>query len=284
MTTPTTERIFVIGATGNCGSKAVKDLVAKNASVTVYARTPSKVTEIFSENPLISVVQGDINDLATLKDALKGHTRLFLLYGNIGDFVEKKVAIAKLAYAAGIKQIVDISALNASESWRAGHIGVIHRDTEEGILGIPDRGTLVALRPGRFMSNYLTFEGPSDGVVRDTASEDQPQGWISPNDIGAVAAAVLLDDIEKHGDIAYELVGDVLTPNELVAITSRVLERPVSYQKIIGRFPHAAAYQIAASIPSRPPTTTISTGIPILIGREPETFEQFLSLNKAQLL
>lgn len=234
--------------------------------------------------------------MVTLKDALRGHHRLFLLYGGFEDFVEKKVAIARLAYAAGIKQILDISAINASKSWGAGRIGVLHRDAEQGILNIPHRGKLVALRPGRFMSNFLNFERPSlEGVIHDTANGDQTQGWISPNDIAAVAASVLTDDVEKHGDIAYELIGDVVTPNELAAIASRALERPISYQKVsastkynhlmqTGRFPHAGAYHIAASIPTMPSITTISTGIPILIGREPETLEQFISLNKAQLL
>ncbi|CAO0794534.1 unnamed protein product [Mucor circinelloides] len=295
MTNSTTERIFIIGGTGNVGSKAVRDLVSRNISVTLYARNLSKVVDMFSKNHLIHVIQGDLADLTSLKEGLSGHTRLFLLYSNFEDFVEKKVAIAKLAYAAGIKQILDISAINASESWGSGRIGVLHRDTEQGILNIPQRGTLVALRPGRFMSNFLTFERPSsDGVIQDTANGNQSQGWISPNDIAAVAAAVLTDDVQKHGDIAYELIGDVVTPNELTSIASRVLNRPISYQEVsastkydhlmtTGRFPHAGAYHIATSIPTMPPITTISTGIPILIGREPETLEQFISLNKASL-
>lgn len=50
-----------------------------------------------------------------MKDALKGHTRLSLLYGGFRDFAQKKVlAIAKLAYVAGIKQILDIPAIRAS--------------------------------------------------------------------------------------------------------------------------------------------------------------------------
>ncbi|KAK4510377.1 uncharacterized protein ATC70_004807 [Mucor velutinosus] len=295
MTNSTTERIFIIGGTGNSGSKTVQDLISRNISVTLYARNPSKVTELFSENPLINVIQGDLADLAPLKEGLSGHTRLFLLYSNFEDFVEKKITIAKLAYAAGIKQILDISSITAGESWRSGYVGTIHRDAEQGILNIPNRGALVVLRPGRFMSNILTFERPSpDGVMYDTVNANETQGWISPNDIGAVAAAVLSEDINKHGDLVYELIGDVVSLDERSSITSRVLGRPIRYQKVsasskydqlmkTGMFPHGAAYNLAASIPTVPPTTTISLGISILIGREPETLEQYILSNKANL-
>ncbi|GAN09697.1 nucleoside-diphosphate sugar epimerase [Mucor ambiguus] len=295
MTNTITERMFIIGGTGNAGTKTVQDLVSKNISVTLYARNPSKVAELFSENPLINVIHGDLADLTPLKEGLSGHTRLFLLYSNFEDFIEKKVTIAKLAYAAGIKQIVDVSSITASESWRSGYVGAMHRDAEQGILNIPNRGTLVALRPGRFMSNLLTFERPTpDGVMYDAVDADDTQGWISPNDIGAVAAAVLSEDIKKHGDMVYELIGDVVTLNQRSIITSRILERPIRYQKVstsskydqlmkTGMFPHGAAYNLAASIPTVPPTTAISTGIPILIGREPETLEQYILSNKAYL-
>lgn len=289
----TSERIFIIGGTGNVGSKTVRDLVSRNISVTLYARNPSKAVDMFSESPLIHVIQGDLADLTPLKEGLSGHTRLFLLYSNFEDFVEKKVAIAKLAYASGIKQILDISSITAGESWRSGYVGAIHRDAEQGILNIPNRGTLVALRPGRFMSNILSFERPSpEGLIYDTVNGDETQGWISPNDIGAVAAAVLSEDVKKHGDIVYELIGDVATLDERTATFSRVLERPISYQKVnpsskydqlmkTGLFPHGAAYSLVASTPTMPPTTVTSTGIPILIGREPETLEQYISSNKA---
>jgi uncharacterized protein YbjT (DUF2867 family) len=295
MTNSTAERIFIIGGTGNAGSKTVQDLISRNISVTLYVRNPYKVTELFSENPFINVIHGDLADLTHLKEGLSGHTRLFLLYSGLEDFVEKKVAIAKLAYAAGIKQILDISSITAGESWRSGYVGAIHRDAEQGILDVPSRGTLVVLRPGRFMSNILTFERPSpDGLMYDTVDANETQGWISPNDIGAVAAAILSEDIKKHGDIVYELIGDVVTLDERSSIASRVLERPIRYQKVstfskydqlmkTGMFPHGAAYNLAGNIPTLSPTTTISTGIPILIGREPETLEQYILSNKAYL-
>ncbi|KAL9552650.1 hypothetical protein MBANPS3_003655 [Mucor bainieri] len=277
----TTERIFIIGGTGNAGTKTVQDLVSRNIPVTLYARNPSKVAELFSENPLIQVIHGDLADLAPLKEGLTGHTRLFLLYSNFEDFVEKK--------------ILDISSITSGESWRSGYVGTMHRDAEQGILNIPNRGTLVVLRPGRFMSNILTFERPTpDGAMYDTVDANETQGWISPNDIGAVAAAVLSEDIKKHGDIVYELIGDVVTLDQRSTIVSRVLGRSIRYQKVsasskygqlmkTGMFPHGAAYNLAASIPTVPPTTTISTGIPILIGREPETLEQYILSNKAYL-
>ncbi|KAG2192640.1 hypothetical protein INT46_001098 [Mucor plumbeus] len=294
--TTTTERIFVIGGTGNVGTKAVNDLVAKDIPVTLYSRNPTKVAELFSNNQHVNVIQGDLSDLTLLKEGMKGHTRLFLLYNSFEDFAEKKEAIAKLAYASGIKQIVDISSFSASEPWRTSFIGTAHIDAEKAILRIPQRGSFVTLRPGRFMSNLLTFERASpEGLMFDTVNEDEPQGWISPNDIGAIAAVVLSEDIKKHADSVYELIGDIITPAERASIASRVLERSIRYQKVspsikydslmkLGIFPHFAAYNLAATVPSMAPTTSISTGIFILLGREPETLEQYILLNKTNLL
>lgn len=290
------ERVFILGGTGNIGTRVVNDLLAKNVPVTLYARTPSKVESLFpTHNGLINVVQGGYSNLAPLKANLKGHTRLFLLILGFKTFVEDKTDIAKAAYEAGVKQIVDISSFTVNMGWRTSLIGAHHYEAERAIYDLPNRGYFVALRPGRFMANYLHGDHPlPSGKIYDTPAPNQAQGYISTNDIGAVAAVVLSEDIEKHGDAVYSLTGDVRTPTERAQILTRILGQEITYQQIspvqrynkvmeIGYFNHQLAMDLCCGLDSNY-DARITPEISILLGREPETLEEYLTANKAAYL
>ncbi|CAO3650635.1 unnamed protein product [Cunninghamella echinulata] len=239
----TPERVFIIGGTGNVGQRAVEDLLANKVPVTLYARNPSKVANLFpshyGNDKLLSVVQGDVNDLTPLQAALPGHSRLFLLVNDLINLPTLKESIAKLAYDADIQQIVDISSISVGFSWRADFIGYQHYLAEKNILELAEQAnnkrSFVALRPGRFMSNILSFDRPS---------AEKGIGWISPNDIGAVAAVILQEDIQKHGNAVYEMVGDVVTPKKRAELFTAVHDRPYSYQQISA----LAKYQLLSSL------------------------------------
>ncbi|KAI8062359.1 uncharacterized protein B0P05DRAFT_246973 [Gilbertella persicaria] len=286
----TMDRIFILGGTGNIGTRLVQDLLKKKASITLYSRNPSKVASLFPDND-IHVIEGDIQDVNKLKDAMQGHTRLFLLLGIQPGFSKTKRVISEFAYRASIKQIVDISSITSGYPWRTTHVGDMYVESEKAILDIPNRGTYVALRPGRFMSNVLVFERLSpDGIIYDTADQDMLQGWISPNDIGSIVANILTDPIEKHGDGCYELIGDTITPKQRADIFSRVLNRSVVYEQMsaLAKYnlltklgtAHLIAYDLCTQSSTRSPYDRVSTGIPILLNRDPETFEQFVQQKK----
>lgn len=82
---------------------------------------------------------GDLND-TQFEQSIVGHTRLFLVINSFAKMAEQKVTLATRAYAAGVKQVVDISSLSSGFSWRTSYIGNTHRACEEGILAIPNRG------------------------------------------------------------------------------------------------------------------------------------------------
>ncbi|KAI9333070.1 hypothetical protein BD770DRAFT_402985 [Pilaira anomala] len=290
------ERVFIFGGTGNIGSKLVKDLLEKNVPVTLYARTQSKVESMFPQGKdLIKIVQGDFSDLSTLKEDIKGHTRLFLLNTDFKVYVELKTNIAKIAYEAGVKQIVDISSFTVNLGWRTCYIGATHYAGEHAIYNLPNRGKFVALRPGRFMSNVLMADRPSpEDKIYDITDPNVKQGFISTNDIGAVAAVVLTEDIEKHGDAVYTLIGDPVTPIERAQIISDIVGRKISYQQIpatqkyknlmaSGHFSHIMAVDLSSGL-NYLNEPNASPEISILLGREPETLKEYLHSNKEALI
>ncbi|CAO3651536.1 unnamed protein product [Cunninghamella echinulata] len=298
----TSERIFFIGGTGNVGKKTVQDLLNNKVPVTLYARDPKKVSTLFPnyDDSLLSVVQGDIQDLKPLQTALPGHTRLFLVLNDFTNFPNTKEAIAKLAFEAGVQQILDISSIGVNFPWRSSHIGYEHYLAEKKILALVEESypnaSFVVIRPGRFMSNLITFDRPTaeTGGMYDTINPNAKQGWISPNDIGAISAVILQDDIKQHGPAAVydDLIGDVVSPVKRAEIMTNILGRSITYHQIspmekynlIKPFPFfnfKTMYDIATMVE---PEAMVSSGIQILLGREPETLEQFITANKDALL
>ncbi|KAJ8653605.1 hypothetical protein O0I10_010755 [Lichtheimia ornata] len=283
------EKVYVLGATGNIGAEVTQALLDSGVHVTAYVRNPAKV----KQHDLLTLVQGDYDDLAPFEKSIGGHTRLFLLVADLIKMPRIKKAIAARAYAAGVKQIVDVSSLTVSAGGRRTTIGAGHSLAEDAIIAMEDRGTYVALRPARFMANQawqdaLTIK--SDGVIYDTVDPDEFQSWISTSDIARLAVICLKDPIEKHGDIVYEMSGESITPKERAAVFSKVLGRPISYKRLpvsdrynyivehVGA-PHGVALTIAAGMFKG--FEDVSPALPLLLGREPETIEQWLEKNKS---
>jgi hypothetical protein len=140
------------------------------------------------------------------------------------------------------------------------------------------------------MSNIFHFDRPSDdGIFGDTVDANQLQSWISPNDIGAVAATLLSEDPNKYGDTCLTLIGDTKTPIQREEIFSRVLNREIKFKRVTtlqkikeidqyNLFPYYITYDICTC--GDHPSEPISTCIPVLLGREPETLEEYLIANK----
>ena len=62
-------RIALIGASGEVGSRLLKELSDRGHTVTAIARHTEKIVSL----PNVTAVQGDVNDLDGLIALLKGH-------------------------------------------------------------------------------------------------------------------------------------------------------------------------------------------------------------------
>ncbi|KAI7860762.1 hypothetical protein BDC45DRAFT_600565 [Circinella umbellata] len=298
------ERIFLIGATGNTGKPLVYKLLANpKVALTFYTRSPAKIHELYGGQPdgKVEIVQGDYSDLKPFENSIAGHSRMFFVICLL-DFetiVSTTRAFAERAYIAGVQQIVFLCGIVASTPWRAAITSPVGRKVEESILTIPNRKGFVTLRPAYFMTNQIIMHGGDVHTVKtgnkivDIRNEDETKPWISPKDIGEIAANILQDPIEKHGDAVYELIGDPRTPKEHVEILSRVLGRKIIYEKITEvqsyetmiktGMSHLFAFnaiQLSGMLFNLPTTP----GISILLGRQPQTMEQWVEENKSVFL
>lgn len=211
--------ILVTGATGNIGTELVPLLLAKGAKVRVVTRDAARIAQL---DPRIDKVIGDLTDRATVRRAVTGVERVFMVSLIRDPSGGADRMLIEEAKSAGAKHIVKISAM----SGRDGQVGAMHRDRETAVR---ESGlTWTFLRPGMFMANSLGWAPTikAQGQVF-SATGTGKVAPISPYDIAAVAAEALT--ASGHDGKSYEITGpELLSAPDQVAILSRVLGRPIA--------------------------------------------------------
>lgn len=286
-------KVYLIGATGGIGTQAVKELLEKGVSVTILVRDPSKATTLFGEPENLTVVQGDYSSFDSFKNTIAGHERLFLLVSDFNDMVKIKTSYAKLAYEAGVKQIVHVSSGAVGGPWRKNNIATEHYESEQTIFDMPNRGRYVVLRPTQFFTNQLFNDVNTirtKNSILSSAPADQKRAWVSPNDIAHVAVNVLTDPIDKHADSVYEMTSTLLSGPERAEILSKALGKQISYVQIppeqeykmyteILHMPHIMAYGL---VDQGTGGFELNIGLPIILNRPVETLEAWVEANKSK--
>lgn len=216
-------KVLVMGATGQVGG-AIIPLLLKDASIEIVAaaRNPDKAQHLG-----VPVVHLDLDKIDTFAPALEGIDRIFMATGYTVDMLRQSKDLVNAAKRAGVEQIVHLGACGDDDT-RVAHYGW-HQFIERYIewSGV----TFTHLRPEIFMQNLLGYGGESyvkDGVIRHYVGGAR-LSWVDCDDVGAVAAACLLEP-EKHAGKTYRLGYEAKTYYELAEIFAEVLSQPFSYE------------------------------------------------------
>jgi len=275
-------KILVTGSTGNVGSRLVRNLVAAGQSVRAMTRGGDRS----GFDPKVEVVSGDFTDPSSLRRALDGVSRMYLL--TAGQDLEQHEANAiEAAKSAKLELLVKHSVAGAQ--YKLTDIPRWHRAGEERLeqSGIP----YVFLRPGSFASNALYWADTiksHDTVYGALGETSLPV--IDPEDIAAVAAHVLTTS--GHNGKAYEISGpESLTSEQQVNTISSVIGRPLKYVNVpdeayrdamlgMGMPPRyvdamVGLIQTLRSLGRIEPTGDVKS----LLGREPRSFRQWAQDN-----
>jgi uncharacterized protein YbjT (DUF2867 family) len=102
-------KILVTGATGNVGGVLVKVLNQCGVEVRALARKP-ETAKFFTR---VEVVAGDQSDPESMRAALKGVDKLFLLNGVVSDELTQALITYGVAKRAGIKHVMYVSVYKA---------------------------------------------------------------------------------------------------------------------------------------------------------------------------
>ncbi|MBB3644328.1 uncharacterized protein YbjT (DUF2867 family) [Rhizobium sp. BK619] len=219
--------ILVIGGTGRVGRHVVGQLVSRNAKVRVLTRDASK-----ADFPIeVEVVQGQILDLASLRNAFKGVRTLFLLNAVTGDEFTQAIITLNIAREAGVERVVYLSVIHADRFVNVPHFAV--KSGAEQMLKAMDFSATI-LRPSYFIDNEVVIKD----VVLNHGVYPMPIGgkgvaMVDARDIAEVAAIELVRRDRAPGKSQVEtvnLVGpDTLTGEGIAAIWTDVLGRPIVY-------------------------------------------------------
>jgi len=275
--------VTVTGSTGTIGTELVRLLSAAGVGTRALHRDVRKTRAL----PNVTWVHADLDDARRLRVALDGTDRLFLLTGNEPDFARTQIGVVRAAEELGVKHIVKLSALGASDH-STSTIAREHWAVEQALLSTRLQWTI--LRPHAFMQNWLGDVAESvraEGVIYAPIGEGRVP-FIDTRDIAAVAAEVLLH-VEAHVGKKYVLTGgEAVGYADLAAALSEATGRTITYRPItleeararlaergvaaaaIDAMLAIAAYQRAGG-----PTATISPSVERLLGPRPRTIRDF---------
>jgi uncharacterized protein YbjT (DUF2867 family) len=178
-----------------------------------------------------TLVAASLEDSAAIRKALDGATSLFAMttpFGGTDAETRQGIGAADAAKAAGV-HIVFTSVGSANRQ-----TGIPHFDSkyevEKHIAKIGVRATILA--PASFMENlYFGKEQLAKGIYASGLPPTRKLAQIAVADIGSVAVRVL-EDAGRFTGKRFDLAGDELTGNDVVAILARVTGRPFSYYQV----------------------------------------------------
>jgi uncharacterized protein YbjT (DUF2867 family) len=215
---------LITGATGEVGSRVVRQLLERNIRPRVLVRSEEKARSLFGDR--VDVCVGDLAAPGSMRGAIHGADTVFLV--NVGpEIPERDEAAATTCKEVGVRKIVKLSSLDVEHGLA---IGAWHEKGEAAIrtTGIP----FTLVRPTGFMSNLLAWAHSirTESVVRSsTANGRRP--FIHTEDIASVCLAALLND-EYSGEALAITGPESLSFGEATAIISEAIGKPLAYQAI----------------------------------------------------
>lgn len=227
--------VLVAGATGRQGGAVVRHMLPKGWRLRALTRNPKSYAARQLAEKGVELVEGDMDDPASLERAARG------VYGiySVQDFwtvgarreVQQGKNLADVAKKAGVEHLVYSSVGGAERN-----TGITHWETKWVVekhlrsLNLP----VTVLRPASFMETYHITEveiGLLKGKLADPIRGDKPYQTIATDDIGAFAALAFERPKDFIG-LELEIAGSELTNIDAAKVFSRVLNRPVKFQKL----------------------------------------------------
>jgi uncharacterized protein YbjT (DUF2867 family) len=216
--------ILVTGATGNLGSKVARNLTDRGVAIRSFVRDAAKAAHILGAGA--DIVEGDFSDPGSIRRGLDGIDVVFLSCGGSPERAELEANVIDACAQAGVRKLVKASAHGAEPRSPCAFLET-HGRSEVHLKesGVP----YVMLRSTFYMTELLQGidELKGSGMLFIPAGEAKI-AMIDPNDVAAVAAAVLTED--GHEGKSYLLSGpESVTFGDVAEQLSAVIGKPIQY-------------------------------------------------------
>jgi NAD(P)H dehydrogenase (quinone) len=295
--------ILVTGATGRQGGSGravVRRLAEAGQPVRALVRTLDERAAALRELGA-EVVVGDFADYPSLLAALEGVESAYFCYPVAPGIAEAAGLFATAGRERGLRRVVDLSLAatrpdHPSPQARAQWVA-------EQIFEWAGFGGVHLRIAAFFMENLLAIDAAvirTEGRLANSfGSLELP--WLSGSDVGALAAALLLDPGAVTERVLVAGGAERLAYPELARIISEVAGRPVHYEELTPDAWHGelvarsaaaggeanvrgADHLVAQSRALRAnPIPALADRVAELTGSAPVTFRRFVELHRAEL-
>jgi uncharacterized protein YbjT (DUF2867 family) len=225
--------ILITGATGKQGGATLHNLLGKGFRLRAMTRKPDGEQARSLANDGVEIVEGDLNDAASLKKAVAGVWGVYAVQNTweAGVTLEEEQGkrMAEVSRAAGVEHFVYASVGSAHRE-----TGIPHFDNKSRVedtirsLGFP---STVIIRPVFFMENLLSpwfLNGDKLVSTLDPATRLQ---MVAVEDIGVFGALAFTRAAELNRR-ELDIAGDAVTLPEAASTLSRVFAQPIQYHRI----------------------------------------------------
>jgi len=215
-------KILVTGATGNVGREVVKNLHQRGVEVRALARKPESVN--FPAG--VEVLPGDLTDPESIRVAVKGIDKLFLLNAVVADELTQALITYGIAKRARIKHVTYVSVYKADRFRDVPHfaskVAVENALKEFGVH-------YTILRPGYFFQNDLSLKPLLLGLgIYPMPIGPTGISAVDSHDIAEAAAITLTQN--GHQNQTYDLVSSSqITGPGNAALWSKALGKQITY-------------------------------------------------------
>ncbi len=227
------EHILVTGATGKQGGAVARELLARGYRVRAMTRRPDGEAAQGLAELGAEVVRGDLDDPASLVEAVKDMWGVFSVQNTWEAGVEREEEqgkrLARISKEAGVQHFVYSSVGSADRSTGIPHFENKWR-VEETVRSL-DFPSYTILRPVFFMENLLTpwFKpGLDEGRLTVGIKPDTVLQMIAVRDIGKCGAWAF-DDHEALNGRALDIAGDAHTMPETAQIIGAAAGRKIEF-------------------------------------------------------
>lgn len=251
--------ILVTGATGQQGGSVVSHLLERGKfAVRALTRKPDSVAAQQLRRRGADVVQGDLDDRASLRAALKG---VYAVFGvtNYWEHFEKEEEqgrnLINAVAGADVEHFV-FSSLPSVKLRSNGAVVAPHLDVkyelEQYTRTLDVRASFVNAE--FYYENFFTFFPPrknGDGAYHFGFNQgDAPLPAVAAEDVGGVVAAIFENPESTAGE-TVRVIGDAEPVAWYAETMSRIAGKPIKYdalpREVVASFPMRGAPELAAT-------------------------------------
>jgi uncharacterized protein YbjT (DUF2867 family) len=217
--------ILIIGGNGRIGREVVHELSAAGESFRLMVRDTKTAIDRFGGQ--VDVLEGDLNNQASIRAAMEGCNGVFLCSPVDPEQVKQQNAVVDAAVINNL-YVVKLSGL-ATYAGSFVDSGRWHAETESHLV---NSGTpFTCLHPYFFMQNMdFQIQRVKETGVLSSAVSEAAIAMVDVRDIAAVAAKLLCNPSLAKGQTLPMTCDTALSYPEMAEIMSEVFQHPVSFK------------------------------------------------------